>query len=249
MPFASIALPITSILTKKQTGCKHIIFLYDCYVKLPVSELFYSIQGEGVNVGMPAFFIRVYGCNLRCGWCDSKYSYDGKCSLFSIKGIVDMIKNLSNRAVILTGGEPSIYSDFFLRLIELAPAKYFMETNGTIWSAELARKLSFVSVSPKLSSSGEGFNLDIIQGYIDVAPKAEIKFVISDEQDIGEAVDIIKRLSLKHTWLVFQPVAVEDKNYPEQIHKIYKLVSENRFLSGLKMTRFIPQVHKLCNIK
>ncbi|NOZ83827.1 MAG: 7-carboxy-7-deazaguanine synthase QueE [Epsilonproteobacteria bacterium] len=221
-------------------------------MKLPVSETFYSIQGEGVNVGRPALFIRVYGCNKRCIWCDSSYSYEGgSYSLFSEEQIIRIVEQSFAKTVVLTGGEPAIYHDFFSRLINLAPAAYFMETNGTIWIEDLIEKLDFISISPKLSSSGADFDIDLIKRYVDNAHNGEIKFVIADMQDMEDATGIINALSNKKNSvsIVFQPAEISGEDYLHQIQMVYQAIMKNQFLNSLKTLRFIPQVHKLCNLK
>ena len=74
-------------------------------MKLKVNEIFYSIQGESSYAGTPCVFIRLTGCNLRCVWCDSEYSfYDGR--KFSIDEILTEIKKYNCNLIEVTGGEP-----------------------------------------------------------------------------------------------------------------------------------------------
>lgn len=224
--------------------------MYNKIVKLPVTETFISIQGEGTNVGMYAFFIRSFGCNLRCIWCDTKQSYGkNRFSLYTLSDIASIIKSSPVKTVILTGGEPAIYHDFFSSLIDMAQATYFMETNGTIWIGDLIKKLKFVSISPKLNSSKERYDINIIKQFIRSDTDMEIKFVVGNLKDIDDAVKIAKvvlniRASLP---IIIQPVELTD--YNTEIKAIYRMVFESRFLSTLKNLRFIPQVNKLCKLQ
>ena len=117
----------------------------------PINEIFYSIQGEGLNTGMPAWFIRFAGCNLKCSWCDTDYSVKIKTSetdiLSCMWAIQDQCKN-----VILTGGEPSL-QDLKPLLLKLKKYGYYVaiETNGTNSLLEYRREglLHWVTVSPK----------------------------------------------------------------------------------------------------
>ena len=78
--------------------------------KLPVMEVFYSIQGEGRHTGKAAFFIRLAGCDVGCHWCDVKESWDAnKHTLQSVKELVRQAKESGAPIVIITGGEPTMY--------------------------------------------------------------------------------------------------------------------------------------------
>src|SRR6478752_7603525 len=77
-----------------------------------LSELFYSIQGEGKLVGMPSVFVRASGCNLRCTWCDTPYaSWEPEGEEMEVGSIVEKVQEFGRRHVVLTGGEPMIMPD------------------------------------------------------------------------------------------------------------------------------------------
>src|SRR5829696_7945417 len=74
-----------------------------------VSEVFYSIQGEGELTGVPSVFVRTSGCNLRCSWCDTKYaSWEPEGDELSVEAIVEKVLSYPARHVVLTGGEPLV---------------------------------------------------------------------------------------------------------------------------------------------
>ena len=117
-------------------------------------EAFVSVQGEGAFIGVPALFVRLAGCNLKCPWCDTKESWSEGCPeidpvqfMVNIKQQFDL-KNV--RCAVVTGGEPTIHSDI-KRLIEVlkgAGLRVHLETNGT---CEYLRDLNadWVACSPK----------------------------------------------------------------------------------------------------
>jgi len=119
---------------------------------LRISEIFYSIQGEGFHAGTPAVFVRGAGCNLACVFCDTDFSLKEK---LSPEQIVDRIAEYPSRFVVLTGGDPTIQPEAFRKLVELLHDRGYyvtMETNGT---SEDDLGVDWITVSPKLSQGGE----------------------------------------------------------------------------------------------
>ena len=103
---------------------------------MKVSEIFKSIEGEGLRTGLPAVFIRLHGCNLRCSYCDSMYAVEG-CDYkqISVAQILDAVKEYGDIThVTLTGGEPLIHPDVEDLLCQLSGNGYRVniETNGTV---------------------------------------------------------------------------------------------------------------------
>lgn len=126
-------------------------------MKLWVSEMFHSIQGEGRFTGAPSFFVRVVGCNLRCWWCDTMYTSWkpeeglGQCDLQSV---ADAALSSGAPHVVLTGGEPMLYPEqvgVLCGWLRSHGRKVTVETNGTVYDSRVQPDLW--SVSPKLESS------------------------------------------------------------------------------------------------
>jgi 7-carboxy-7-deazaguanine synthase len=114
-----------------------------------INEIFYSIQGEGANVGMSAIFVRFAGCNLHCPFCDSDFSVKRRYDLCTL---LDEIKKQYSYCfnIILTGGEPFLQTDSEL-ICSLKRDGYFIavETNGTFYDKKLLSLIDWVTVSPK----------------------------------------------------------------------------------------------------
>lgn len=175
-----------------------------------ISELFYSIQGEGKLVGVPSVFVRASGCNLRCSWCDTPYaSWEPEGYDWPIERIVRDVASYNARHVVLTGGEPMIMPDIDRVCCALKERGHHitLETAATVFK-DVSHDLA--SLSPKLSNStpwdGAGrrfaeaherqrINLPVIQRFIDSSPDFQLKFVVSTEEDLAEIEVLLKQLS------------------------------------------------------
>src|ERR1041385_5243699 len=164
---------------------------------MKISEIFYSIQGEGMLTGVPSVFVRTSGCNLRCSWCDTPYtSWSPEGSEMSIAEILDRAAEFSAaRHVVLTGGEPMIAP----AIVELSERFHdrgmhiTVETAGTVF-APVACDL--MSISPKLSNSTPQGSFQAQHERLRLQPEVlrrlmagydyQLKFVIADERDVDE---------------------------------------------------------------
>ena len=119
-----------------------------------ISEIFYSVQGEGELVGVPSVFVRTSGCNLRCAWCDTPYaSWRPEGETMTVDEIVRQVLAFPARHVVLTGGEPMVARDLPALAAQLrAHGKHItIETAATVPPEGVACDLA--SISPKLSNS------------------------------------------------------------------------------------------------
>lgn len=187
---------------------------------IPISEIFYSLQGEGSYVGYPAIFIRVGGCNLACpgfgpNGCDSAHSVDAKkyrrtwkqLTTIEIREKVEKLipiyaESLNKPVIIFTGGEPTIYAEQLEPLVTYYVSRGYkvqFETNGTkvIDLSGIYSKVSF-SMSVKLSCSGEPehrrINMDAINNYLTKTNNSFFKFVCKDAADVEEAAELLKEI-------------------------------------------------------
>lgn len=176
-----------------------------------VTEIFHSLQGEGVLSGTPSVFVRLAGCPLRCRWCDTRYAWDFSAGEdHTLSDLVEKVTRHSCDHVVLTGGEPMVGPDLAPRsgLMELTHSlraggmHVTIETAGGLFVPDLACDL--MSISPKLSNSisaeppavsgmSEGADLDALRALIG-AYRCQLKFVIETADDIGEIRDLIDRL-------------------------------------------------------
>src|SRR6188472_2686766 len=160
---------------------------------MKLSELFYSIQGEGKLTGVPSVFVRASGCNLRCVWCDTPYaSWNPEGPVIELSEIVDQVAKAGVNHVVLTGGEPMLFDpiDELARELKQRGHTITIETAGTIYR-ELPCDL--MSISPKLSNSTPDdqnwkerheqtrLQPDVLQKLIDTYPY-QLKFVVNPEQ-------------------------------------------------------------------
>lgn len=174
-----------------------------------ISEIFYSIQGEGELTGVPCAFIRTSGCNLRCSWCDTKYaSWFPEGVEMSIDEIVTEIGQFPTEYVVLTGGEPMIargVRQLAIRLREIGK-HITIETAATIFPEGIVCDLA--SLSPKLSNSAP--DAALANGWRDRHEKRrlqpeiilewirsynyQLKFVVVSDRDLQEIHDLISRV-------------------------------------------------------
>ncbi|MDR0754555.1 MAG: 7-carboxy-7-deazaguanine synthase QueE [Prevotellaceae bacterium] len=112
-------------------------------IRLKINEIFYSLQGEGANAGMPAIFIRFAGCNLKCDFCDTRHE-DYK--MYSIEEVIKKIKVFDCKNIIWTGGEPTLQLTDEV-LIHFKEYYHCIETNGT---NKVPSLINYVVCSPKV---------------------------------------------------------------------------------------------------
>src|SRR5215218_3673767 len=135
--------------------CAKLLHERACYhpVAMKVSELFYSIQGEGKLVGVPSVFVRASGCNLRCSWCDTPYaSWEPEGEDVGVAEIERRVGEYGARHVVLTGGEPMIMPEI-VELCDRLKARghhVTMETAATVFKDV---RIDLASLSPKLANS------------------------------------------------------------------------------------------------
>lgn len=149
---------------------------------LKINEIFYSIQGETTYVGQPTVFVRTTGCNLRCAYCDTKYSYyEG--SYQSLDQILDKIKSFGARYVCITGGEPLLQKSVLPLMQQLCDLDYFvsLETSGSK-SIEFVDPRVKVILDVKTPDSGEPDSF-LTSNLTFAKASTEFKFVICSEKD------------------------------------------------------------------
>lgn len=166
---------------------------------MKVCEIFRSIEGEGLRTGLPAVFIRLHGCNLRCSYCDSMYAVEGTdYKQMNVAQVLDAVKKFSGIThVTLTGGEPLIHQDVEELLRQLSGNGYRVniETNGTVpckWHFPgLFYTMDWKCKSSGMTSKMKMENLETL-GSNDV-----LKFVVGTIEDLKETENVVKSLAEK----------------------------------------------------
>jgi 7-carboxy-7-deazaguanine synthase len=179
-------------------------------VRIQLTEIFHSLQGEGTTVGLPTTFVRFTGCSLRCSWCDTTYSFHGG-EAWDVEKVMARLAPIRTKRVCITGGEPMDQPEACLALTDRLLREGYeviLETSGSIdLSAmdklEPRRKLQ-LSMDVKCPSSNMQKrnrldNLALLQ------PHDQLKFVISDRRDYDFAKSILAEHDIKSEVLL-QPM-------------------------------------------
>lgn len=170
-----------------------------------VTEIFHSIQGESSHAGRPCVFVRLTGCNLRCRWCDSEYTFAGG-ERMSLDEVMQKVRGYGRDLVEVTGGEPLAQAEALDLIRQLCDEKFevLLETSGSI-DIEPADQRATIILDIKCPGSGEAAknrweNLEHLK------PNDEIKFVIADRTDYDWARRVIDERGLKRWTVLFSPV-------------------------------------------
>ena len=208
--------------------------------KLKVVEIFRTVEGEGKWVGLPVSFIRLEGCNLRCPWCDTPYSYDGKSfQEIEIDSLVSEVEKIGLKRVCITGGEPFLtpqLPDLIKKLLEKG-FTVLVETNGTLWIEDIKavkNEKLFITCSPKPPSY---FIHPELLPFI-----TELKFVVDESLNISHIINEKTENILKNDFVVLQP----ESNRPEMVKKALDL--QDQILKAGYESRIIPQCHKILGL-
>lgn len=220
-----------------------------------ITEIFSSIQGEGIYAGQPQIFIRFAKCNLGCAFCDT-VKKNGKA--YSAFQVLDMINRLNISGAVdtvaITGGEPLLYVDFLTRLLPILKKrnlKVYLETNGTLPSAleGVLRFVDTIAMDIKLPS-GQKVNRASWarhRDFLNLAKKKDVfvKIVVTDKttkEEIKKAISIVDDMDPQIP-LVLQPVT--------PANRVKKRVSLNKLIEFQQLAkrvlddvRIIPQIHK-----
>jgi len=173
---------------------------------MKISEIFYSIEGEGIEIGRPEIFVRLSGCNLRCVWCDTKYAWENGKDM-SVEEVIEKVKKYPCKNVSITGGEPLLQRKELLELVrKLKELGYWIQinTNGTIYDEEIFRLADLISMDCKCPSSGMKSNLEVLKKTKEKFDyKTQFKFIISDKRDYEYAKKVVS--SIETSTIIFQP--------------------------------------------
>ena len=216
---------------------------------MQINEIFKSIQGEGPNFGKPAIFLRTAQCNLKCTWCDTKYTWDWKnydyakeVKEMTIEEIKEQILDLEIKHLVITGGEPLLQQDDLADLLSFLKPDFYVEieTNCTILPNKMLTDLvDQWNVSPKTENSGNPLELyENNECYYFFANQENcfFKYVVEDESDIPEIKKFVTKYNIpeNHVQLMTQASTKEEISAREK--SISELAKANNFL-------FSPRLH------
>ena len=205
-----------------------------------VVEIFRTVEGEGRWVGLPITFIRLEGCNLRCEWCDTPYSYNGfSYKEYPLNELFKIVEGFGLKRVCITGGEPFYSRNLPLLIKKFLDNSYkvFVETNGTLWLPEIKNIFNdnlYITCSPKPPLYY--VNPELIP-FI-----SELKFVVDKNLTIENIINPALDKLLKNDVIVLQP----ESNLPERVEKALNLQDE-LLKKGIE-SRIIPQCHKVLGL-
>ncbi|MBT6651191.1 MAG: 7-carboxy-7-deazaguanine synthase QueE [Gammaproteobacteria bacterium] len=163
--------------------------------QLTLTELFYSLQGEGVTTGQPTVFIRLTGCPLRCSYCDTEYAFRGG-TRTSISSILEQVSGYSTQFVTVTGGEPLSQKGVYPLLKQLCDQGYqvSLETGGMVDISKVDQRVSRV-VDLKTPGSGE-VEKNHWENLTLLTPKDQLKVVMVDRKDYEWFLPILRKEKL-----------------------------------------------------
>ena len=200
---------------------------------MKINEIFYSIQGEGILMGVPTAFIRTTGCNLRCNWCDTKYAYD-EGEEMSIEEVVAKVKDFPANHVCITGGEPLLQKDVITLVQRLCENGFevCLETNGSK-SVEELPCLDSLMMSLDIKCPSSGMHEEMVLSNIGLlGPNDQLKFVIEGKDDYVYAKKIIEKYSPICSIIMLPQGGRELENLTKWV------------LADKLNVRVLPQLHK-----
>lgn len=217
---------------------------------MKVSEIFYSIQGEGILAGVPSVFIRLSGCNLRCVWCDTPYtSWNPEGRDMNLEEILSEVGSYGAAHAVLTGGEPMIFPDSIelTRQLKAAGRHVTIETAGTVHQPVAA---DLMSISPKLANSTPReresgrwaaqherlrYQPEVLRKLISEYPY-QLKFVVITPEDLGEIERIIAAIGADASRVVLMPEGTSAETIRERAQWLAELCKRHGF-------RYSPRLH------
>lgn len=170
-----------------------------------ITEIFFSIQGESSHVGRPCTFVRLTGCNLRCVWCDSEYTFTGGVRM-TVDEVMEKVREYGCNLVEVTGGEPLLQKESFELIRRLCDDGYevLIETSGSIDTTPVDERAKLI-LDLKCPGSGE-VDRNLWENLARLRPSDEIKFVIGSREDYEWAREVVQERQLGRWTVLFSPV-------------------------------------------
>ena len=217
---------------------------------MKISEIFHSIQGEGVLAGVSSVFVRTSGCNLRCTWCDTPYtSWKPEGTDQSVAEIIEVVAEYPARHVVLTGGEPMLFEESIALTQQLKTLGHHItiETAGTVFKPV---ECDLMSISPKLSNSTPhhdpfwSVQHDKLRLKPDVLKRLmahcdyQLKFVVAQPIDLEEIHPLVEELGADSAKVLLMPEGRDVATLNERSVWIAEVCKEFGY-------RYSPRLHVL----
>ncbi len=217
---------------------------------MKISEVFATIQGEGVLTGVPSLFIRTSGCNLRCHWCDTPYtSWEPEGDDWTLDRLLAWVEGFpAYRHVVLTGGEPMIQPELpaLSRALHARGLHITIETAGTV---EADAVCDLMSISPKLANSTPWqrdprwaerhekarMNLPVLRSLVRNY-EYQLKFVVEKEADLTEIQSLVRDLDAPPGKVLLMPEGIDDSTLRARSQWLVELCKAHGY-------RFCPRLH------
>jgi len=216
---------------------------------MKISEIFYSIQGEGMLAGIPSVFVRTSGCNLRCTWCDTPYtSWKPEGEDLPLDAILADVRRRDSTHVVVTGGEPMIQEEI-VRVTERLKdfgLHITIETAGTVYQPVTC---DLMSISPKLANSTpvsrEGgrwaaqhdrlrYQPEVLKQLIAEYPY-QLKFVVSDPGDLQEIETILTETEADRGRVILMPEGTDPDALYQRSLWLVDICKQQRFRYGPRL--------------
>jgi organic radical activating enzyme len=225
-------------------------------MKSGAPEIFATVQGEGISAGVPSVFVRLAECNLRCTWCDTKYTWDWANHDRATETIELAIDDVAARALaeagagvrnaVFTGGEPLLQQDELAGLGAALRVRGFrieIETNGTIVpSTAMADVVDQWNVSPKLASSGNterARHRPNALAWFAERPSAVFKIVQTSEADFAETSELVAALGVPKNRIVLMPEGTDPTTIAERSRALADTCRQNGYRLGTRLHVFL----------
>jgi 7-carboxy-7-deazaguanine synthase len=214
-----------------------------------ISEIFYSIQGEGMLAGIPSVFVRTTGCNLRCTWCDTPYtSWNPEGADRAVEQIVAEVASHSPTHAVVTGGEPMLLAEIVAltnRLNELG-LHVTIETAGTVYQPVVC---DLMSISPKLSNSTPRTREDgrwaaqherlryqpEVLKQLMAENSYQLKFVVCTPDDLAEINTLVEELDADRANVILMPEGTDTKTLNERALWLVDVCKSEKYRYGPRL--------------
>ncbi len=218
---------------------------------MKISEIFYSVQGEGSLVGVPSVFVRTSGCNLRCTWCDTPYaSWYPEGRSYSVEEVVKEAVAYPGRHVVVTGGEPMITPEIGPLTAALHSESFHItiETAGTVAPPVIC---DLMSISPKLANSTPvqreagiwaaqhdrlRYQPAVLRQLMESSPEYQLKFVVAEPDDLDEIRTICRETRAVAGRVILMPEGITREQITKRTPWLIDICKAEGF-------RFSPRLH------